>query len=337
MSRKKTKAAKKSVASSPSGRKGRVLSSYYSSSSSSSHGPPSLPSSAHESPVFPSAAEGAPASSSAGIQRSPTAANRRATRSSQGTHASPSATHGSPTFPSAAQEAPGSYSAASSPRTPVRRGVTRSSTTANRSVAPSAAQESLASPPALNESLDSPSAAQESPASSFATRSAPVTRSMTRSATIANMRATRSASKAGGIRLLDGLTNEQLEKRKATPAKRHSSDRRKGKDNTTDDNQEKDKPSAGGAASVGPYTIFVEASNLDGKFLKAAKNVTSALNSAFPSISTKVVVEPRKGCFKVHDEEGEIFLQYLDLEEPYSELESIDIPKAVKDVGRKIG
>lgn len=73
------------------------------------------------------------------------------------------------------------------------------------------------------------------------------------------MRATRSASKAGGIRLLDGLTNEQLEKRKATPAKRHSSDRRKGKDNTTDDNQEKDKPSAGGAASVGPYTIFVEA------------------------------------------------------------------------------
>ncbi|RWW65626.1 hypothetical protein BHE74_00027064 [Ensete ventricosum] len=119
-------------------------------------------------------------------------------------------------------------------------------------------------------------------------------------------------------------------------------------------------------------------SNKDGKFLKAAKNVTSALNSAFPKISTKVVVEvcfftlyflpilvfhsisllclgylfisfqPRKGCFKVHDEEGEIFLQHLvillswyhvmqDLEDPYTELESIDVSKVVKDVGRKIG
>ncbi|RWW04405.1 hypothetical protein GW17_00032367, partial [Ensete ventricosum] len=200
--------------------------------------------------------------------------------------------------------------------------------------------------------LDSPSAAQESPASPFATRSAPVSRRMTRSATIANMRATRSASKAGGIRLLDGLANEQLKKRKATPAKRHAGSRRNGKDKTTDDNQEKDKPSAGGAASVGPYTIFVEARSM--ALVSSKFRLFSMLNQINRSKIHEMLgylfisFQPRKGCFKVHDEEGEIFLQHLvillswyhvmqDLEDPYTELESIDVSKVVKDVGRKIG
>ncbi|KAK4422645.1 hypothetical protein Salat_1847000 [Sesamum alatum] len=147
--------------------------------------------------------------------------------------------------------------------------------------------------------------------STAAATSSPTTRAAQRSAT----RATRSATGRGTATLRPPVDNPEPRKKRKTEA----------------------STGASTSSSAAAKTVIIEHSTQSNTFKKIANRVKIALKKELAGI--KVVLnpeKPRKGCFEIREEGGEVFVSLLDLVGPFEQLKALDVNATVSEIVAKI-
>ncbi|KAL2235190.1 selenoprotein H-like [Sesamum indicum] len=148
--------------------------------------------------------------------------------------------------------------------------------------------------------------------SAAATTSSPTTRAAQRSAN----RATRSATSRGAATLRPPVANPEPRKKRKNKA----------------------FTSASTSLSSAAKTVIIEHSTQSNTFKKIANKVKIALKKELAGM--KVVLnpeKPRKGCFQIREEGGEVFVSLLDMVGPFEQLKALDVNATVAEIVGKIG
>ncbi|KAL5699209.1 hypothetical protein ACHQM5_030144 [Ranunculus cassubicifolius] len=74
------------------------------------------------------------------------------------------------------------------------------------------------------------------------------------------------------------------------------------------------------------------------QFKKRAVMVKEGLEKAFPNIKLLLNPDkPRRGCFEVRVEGGEVYISLLDMKRPFQKMKELDMEKVVADIVKKVG
>lgn len=90
-------------------------------------------------------------------------------------------------------------------------------------------------------------------------------------------------------------------------------------------------------AADGSKTVVIEHCKQCRSFKTRADQVKEALEKDVAGV--KVVVnpeKPRRGCFEIREEGGEVFVSLLDLKRPFPPLKALDMEKVIADIVEKI-
>ncbi|KAM0909716.1 hypothetical protein ACQ4PT_014654 [Festuca glaucescens] len=83
--------------------------------------------------------------------------------------------------------------------------------------------------------------------------------------------------------------------------------------------------------------VVVEACTQCQQFKKRAVKVKEDLESAVPGVSVTINPEkPRRGCFEIREEGGEVFISLRDMKRPFNPMRELDMDKVIHDIVKKI-
>lgn len=91
-------------------------------------------------------------------------------------------------------------------------------------------------------------------------------------------------------------------------------------------------------AVEGPKTIIIEHCKQCRSFKVRAEQVKNGLEKDVAGVNVVVNPEkPRKGCFEIREEGGEVFVSLLDMKRPFTLMKELDMEKVISDIVEKIG
>ncbi|XP_072976340.1 uncharacterized protein [Typha angustifolia] len=72
-------------------------------------------------------------------------------------------------------------------------------------------------------------------------------------------------------------------------------------------------------------------------FKTRAIKVKEGLESAIPGVTVHINPEkPRRGCFEIREEGGEVFISLLNMPRPFTPMKKLDMDEVINDVVKKI-
>ncbi|KAJ3680792.1 hypothetical protein LUZ60_015281 [Juncus effusus] len=84
-------------------------------------------------------------------------------------------------------------------------------------------------------------------------------------------------------------------------------------------------------------TVVIEACKQCNQFKIRAHKVKEGLEATIPNITVTINPEkPRRGCFEVREEDGEIFISLLDMKRPFAPMKKLDMDEVINDIIKKI-
>lgn len=105
---------------------------------------------------------------------------------------------------------------------------------------------------------------------------------------------------------------------------------------TTTAKKEAAAPSAA-AALGGSKTIVIEHCKQCTQFKKRAIKVKDELEKEVAGVNVVLNPEkPRRGCFEIREEGGDIFVSLLDMKRPFPPLKALDLDQVISDIVEKI-
>ncbi|CAN0860032.1 Selenoprotein H [Linum grandiflorum] len=183
----------------------------------------------------------------------------------------------------------------------------------------------------------------------------------TRSATAASVRVTRSQAKGGNAKLRAPILASPKRKKAKTAAlkKKKKKDEEEEEDAKPEvekqpdsaEEQEQENPPHNGEvqnddgkneaqdtdAALGKKTIVVEHCKQCRSFKVRADQVKVGLEKAIPGIVVELNPEkPRRGCFEVREEGGEVFISLENMPRPFKKMKDLDMDEVVADIVSKI-
>ncbi|XP_047943713.1 uncharacterized protein LOC125190441 [Salvia hispanica] len=94
---------------------------------------------------------------------------------------------------------------------------------------------------------------------------------------------------------------------------------------------------AGGEAVEKAKTIVIEHCKQCNHFKKRAIQVKEELEKEVAGVNVVVNREkPRRGCFEIREEGGEVFVSLLDMKRPFPPLKALDMDKLISHILHKI-
>lgn len=91
------------------------------------------------------------------------------------------------------------------------------------------------------------------------------------------------------------------------------------------------------AALSSSKTLVIEHCKQCTQFKMRAIKVKDALENDIPGINVLVNPEkPRRGCFEVREEGGEIFISLLDMKRPFEPMRALDMDQVISDILDKL-
>lgn len=97
-------------------------------------------------------------------------------------------------------------------------------------------------------------------------------------------------------------------------------------------------PSSEPDAVEGPKSIIIEHCKQCRSFKTRAEQVKNGLEKDVAGVNVVVNPEkPRRGCFEIREEGGEIFVSLLDMKRPFTPMKQLDMEKVISDIVEKIG
>ncbi|KAK4389313.1 UNVERIFIED_CONTAM: hypothetical protein Sradi_4963200 [Sesamum radiatum] len=113
--------------------------------------------------------------------------------------------------------------------------------------------------------------------------------------------------------------------------------RKKGKTTATAVKPEGEAKSPPEPAADGGKTIIIERSTECNRFKTRAIQVKEGLEKGVAGVNVVVNPEkPRRGCFEIREEGGEVFLSLLDMKRPYKAMTDLDMEEVISDIIEKI-
>ncbi|WOH14068.1 hypothetical protein DCAR_0933584 [Daucus carota subsp. sativus] len=86
-----------------------------------------------------------------------------------------------------------------------------------------------------------------------------------------------------------------------------------------------------------PVTVVIEHCKQCNQFKTRAIKVKDALENDISGINVLVNPEkPRRGCFEVREEGGEIFISLLDMKRPFQPMRALDMDQVISDILDKL-
>ncbi|XP_010922346.1 uncharacterized protein [Elaeis guineensis] len=128
-------------------------------------------------------------------------------------------------------------------------------------------------------------------------------------------------------------------KNKVSDGEKGKGSRLKGKGRVSSDEAPVAPPPPATAVADGASskTIIVEACKQCNSFKTRANMVKEGLEKAVPDISVSVNPEkPRRGCFEIRKESGEVFVSLLNMPRPFTPMKKLDMEKVIEDIAKKI-
>ncbi|CAN1185113.1 Selenoprotein H [Linum perenne] len=90
-------------------------------------------------------------------------------------------------------------------------------------------------------------------------------------------------------------------------------------------------------AAVGKKPIVIEHCKQCNSFKVRANHVKAGLEKAIPGIVVELNPEkPRRGCFEVREQGGEVFISLENMKRPFQRMKDIDMDEVVEDIVSKI-
>ncbi|KAL2544053.1 selenoprotein H-like [Forsythia ovata] len=87
----------------------------------------------------------------------------------------------------------------------------------------------------------------------------------------------------------------------------------------------------------GSKTIVIEHCKQCNSFKTRAIQVKNGLEKGLEGVNVVVNPEkPRRGCFEIREEGGEIFVSLLDMKRPFAPMKALDMEKVISDIIEKI-
>ncbi|WOL15010.1 selenoprotein H [Canna indica] len=110
------------------------------------------------------------------------------------------------------------------------------------------------------------------------------------------------------------------------------------KDNVSDAEEPRVAPSPADAAVEGSAkTIIVEACKQCNSFKTRAIKVKEGLENSVSGIIVTVNPDkPRRGCFEIREENGQVFVSLLDMRRPFTPMKELDMDEVIEDIIKKI-
>ncbi|XP_078181257.1 selenium binding protein [Carex rostrata] len=110
------------------------------------------------------------------------------------------------------------------------------------------------------------------------------------------------------------------------------------KDKSVKVKEEKKKEAGEAAPATGEAkSIIIEACKQCNAFKTRALKVKEGLESGVPGISVTINPEkPRRGCFEIREEGGEIFVSLLNMPRPFTPMKKLDMDELIQDIIKKI-
>ncbi|KAL7123084.1 hypothetical protein ACP275_01G084000 [Erythranthe tilingii] len=98
-----------------------------------------------------------------------------------------------------------------------------------------------------------------------------------------------------------------------------------------------EKPQPPAADLGGSKKIIIEHCKQCNAFKTRAIQVKTALEEGIPGIEVSLNPEkPRRGCFEIREEGGEVFISLLDMKRPFPPLKKLDMDEVISDILEKI-
>ncbi|XP_028802390.1 uncharacterized protein LOC114757489 [Neltuma alba] len=138
-----------------------------------------------------------------------------------------------------------------------------------------------------------------------------------------SVRVTRASSKRAAQ---NSFSVSELPEKKPKKAKRAG----KGKPKEEPKEGRKEKTKAGDESK---QTIVIEHCKQCNSFKTRANLVKEGLEKSVPGITVILNPEkPRRGCFEIREEGGEIFISLLDMKRPFTPMKQLDMDKVIADI-----
>ncbi|KAL8064246.1 hypothetical protein ABFX02_01G077900 [Erythranthe guttata] len=106
---------------------------------------------------------------------------------------------------------------------------------------------------------------------------------------------------------------------------------------TTSSSAAAEKPQPPTSDPGGSKKIIIEHCKQCNAFKTRAIQVKTALEEGIPGIEVSLNPEkPRRGCFEIREEGGEVFISLLDMKRPFPPLKKLDMEEVISDILEKI-
>ncbi|CAA2964989.1 Hypothetical predicted protein [Olea europaea subsp. europaea] len=90
------------------------------------------------------------------------------------------------------------------------------------------------------------------------------------------------------------------------------------------------------AVLEGSKAIVIEHCNQCNSFKTRALQAKNGLEKGLEGVNVVVnPVKPRRGCFEIREEGGEIFVSLLDMKRPFTDMKALDMEKVISDIIEK--
>ncbi|KAI3435382.1 uncharacterized protein J3R85_006110 [Psidium guajava] len=100
---------------------------------------------------------------------------------------------------------------------------------------------------------------------------------------------------------------------------------------------EVEQAEVGGALDSKAKTVVIEHCKQCNSFKTRAIQVKNGLEKGVPGIIVVVNPDkPRRGCFEIREEGGEIFISLLDMKRPFGPMKALDMDKVILDIIHKV-
>ncbi|XP_072997476.1 uncharacterized protein [Typha latifolia] len=91
------------------------------------------------------------------------------------------------------------------------------------------------------------------------------------------------------------------------------------------------------ADGISSKSVVIEACKQCNSFKTRAIKVKEGLESAVPGVTVHINPEkPRRGCFEIREEGGEVFVSLLNMPRPFTPMKKLDMDEVINDVVKKI-
>ncbi|KAI3468764.1 hypothetical protein Pfo_025427 [Paulownia fortunei] len=154
----------------------------------------------------------------------------------------------------------------------------------------------------------------------------------------ATTRVTRSSTRGANATFTPPAADPQPPKRKKTKTTAFSATAAKKQEGEAQSPSPPEKePVSEPEALDGSKTIIIEHCKQCNSFKTRAIQVKNGLEKDIVGVNVLVNPEkPRRGCFEIREEGGEIFVSLLDMKRPFPPLKALDMEKVISDIVEKI-